>query len=177
MRKNTPCLRHHRYPRERMIEPFLKWPGGKRWLVHQYPSLFPLRYERYIEPFLGGGSVFFHLAPSRAILADTNPELINAYRCLKKDAEAIQRRLAGLQCKHGEKFYYSIRASRPTSNMEKAVRFLYLNRTCFNGIYRVNLKGDFNVPIGTKDVVAYPRDYLQGIAICQIGRASCRERV
>lgn len=149
-----------------MREPFLKWPGGKRWLVHQYASLFPLQYRRYLEPFLGGGAVFFHLTPQRAVLADTNSELVNAYRCLKKNAQVIEKRLADLQYKHSETLYYRIRATRPTEAIDQAVRFLYLNRTCFNGIYRVNLRGEFNVPIGTKDRVAYPEGYLQEIATC-----------
>jgi DNA adenine methylase len=149
-----------------MREPFLKWPGGKRWLVHQYASLFPLQYSRYFEPFLGGGAVFFHLTPQRALLSDTNRELVNAYECLKKHVHVIEKCLASLQHKHCESLYYRIRATRPTNPIEQAVRFLYLNRTCFNGIYRVNLKGEFNVPIGTKDRVAYPEGYLQGIATC-----------
>jgi len=147
-----------------MREPFLKWPGGKRWLVHQYASLFPSQYRRYLEPFLGGGAVFFHLTPQRAVLSDTNSDLVNAYQCLRKHAKVIEKRLSELQQKHSKTLYYRIRATRPADTIEQAVRFLYLNRTCFNGIYRVNLKGDFNVPIGTKDVVAYPKDYLQGIA-------------
>ena len=77
-----------------MLEPFLKWPGGKRWLVHQYASLFPSQYRRYLEPFLGGGAVFFHLKPQRAVLSDTNGELVNAYQCLKKHAKAIEKRLS-----------------------------------------------------------------------------------
>jgi DNA adenine methylase len=149
-----------------MRDPFLKWPGGKRWLVHQYASLFPLQYRRYFEPFLGGGAVFFHLTPRRAVLADTNSELVNAYQSLKKHAQVIEKRLADLQRKHGETLYYRIRATRPTNAIDQAVRFLYLNRTCFNGIYRVNLRGEFNVPIGTKDRVAYPEGYLQEIAAC-----------
>jgi len=156
-----------------MPDPFLKWPGGKRWLVHQYGSLFPLQYQRYLEPFLGGGAVFFHLSPRRAILSDTHGDLVNAYQCLKKHAKAIDLRLSDLQHKHSRTLYYRIRATRPADAIEQAVRFLYLNRTCFNGIYRVNLRGDFNVPIGTKDLVAYPKDYLQGIAT-RLRRASIR---
>ena len=141
-----------------MREPFLKWPGGKRWLVHQYASLFPSQYRRYLEPFLGGGAVFFHLMPQRAILSDTNRDLVNAYQCLKKHAKTIDERLSELQQKHSKALYYRIRATCPTDAIERAVRFLYLNRTCFNGIYRVNLRGEFNVPIGTKDLVAYPEE-------------------
>jgi len=115
--------------------------------------------------------VFFHLTTQCAVLSDTNQELVNAYQCLKKHAKVIEKRLASLQHKHGETLYYRTRATRPTDAIEQAVRFLYLNRTCFNGIYRVNLKGEFNVPIGTKDRVAYPEGYLQEIATC-LRRAS-----
>ncbi len=149
-----------------MLDPFLKWPGGKRWLVRQCGPMFPLQYRRYLEPFLGGGAVFFHLAPQRAVLSDTNIDLVNAYQCLKKHVKVIEKRLLDLQHKHSKTLYYRIRATRPTGAIEQAVRFLYLNRTCFNGIYRVNLRGEFNVPIGTKNLVAYPEGYLQGIATC-----------
>jgi DNA adenine methylase len=104
--------------------------------------------------------------PHRAILSDTNRDLVNAYQCLKKHAKTIDERLSELQQKHSKAMYYCIRATCPTDAIERAVRFLYLNRTCFNGIYRVNLRGDFNVPIGSKNLVAYPENYLQGIANC-----------
>jgi DNA adenine methylase len=115
---------------------------------------------------LGGGAVFFHLSPRCAILSDTNGDLVNAYQCVKKHARTIDTRLADLHRRHSKTLYYRIRATRPTDAIEQAVRFLYLNRTCFNGIYRVNLRGDFNVPIGTKDLVAYPKNYLQEVANC-----------
>jgi DNA adenine methylase len=156
-----------------MIEPFLKWPGGKRWLVRQYASLFPSQYRRYLEPFLGGGAVFFHLTPRRAVLSDANSDLVNAYECLKTHAPVIGKRLSDLQHRHNSALYYRIRATRPTDSVEQAVRFLYLNRTCFNGIYRVNLRGEFNVPIGSKDLVAYPKNYLEGVA-ASLRRASIR---
>lgn len=149
-----------------MPEPFLKWPGGKRWLVQQHDTFFPSSYRRYLEPFLGGGSVFFHLLPARAVLSDTNAELINAYECLQQQPALIDRRLRSLQKQHSNQLYYRIRAMRPTNAIERAVRFIYLNRTCFNGIYRVNRNGDFNVPIGSKDLVEYPEGYLQTIADC-----------
>src|SRR5204863_7382545 len=106
-----------------MLEPFLKWPGGKRWLVHQYASLFPSQYCRYLEPFLGGGAVFFHLTPQRAVLSDTNSDLVNAYKCLKNHPKLIEKRLSGLQHKHSETLYYRIRTMRPTDTIEQAVRF------------------------------------------------------
>jgi DNA adenine methylase len=154
-----------------MAEPFLKWPGGKRWLVHQYDSLFPQEFRKYLEPFLGSGAVFFHIAPRRALLSDTNSDLIATYQCLKHNADVLDRHLGELHEKHSTELYYRIRAMRPTDKIEKAVRFLYLNRTCFNGIYRVNLKGEFNVPIGTKDSVEYPANYLAEVSKC-LGHAS-----
>lgn len=149
-----------------MLEPFLKWPGGKRWLVQQHANFFPSSYRRYLEPFLGGGAVFFHLLPARAVLSDTNAELINAYQCLQQHPALIDRRLRALQKQHTIGLYYRIRAMRPKGAVERAVRFLYLNRTCFNGIYRVNKNGDFNVPIGSKDLVEYPEGFLQSVADC-----------
>jgi len=76
-----------------MPESFLKWPGGKRWLVNRYSALFPAQYQRYLEPFLGGGAVFFHLKAERAVLSDTNEELINAFQRLKQDSKTIEARL------------------------------------------------------------------------------------
>jgi DNA adenine methylase len=157
-----------------VADPFLKWPGGKRWLARQIDGLVPSAYERYLEPFLGGGAVFFHLSPRRAVLSDSNGELINVYRCLKNHAEEIDNQLTSLQGRHSEALYYRTRTTDPADAVGRAVRFLYLNRTCFNGIYRVNLKGDFNVPIGSKALVGYPEGYLKGIAAL-LRRASIKE--
>ena len=108
--------------------------------------------------------MFFHLKAERAVLSDTNEELINAFQRLKQDSKTIEARLAALQREHTDTLYYKVRTQRPSDPVERAVRFLYLNRTCFNGIYRVNLKGDFNVPIGTKNQVEYAAGYLAEIA-------------
>ena len=147
-----------------MIEPFLKWPGGKRWLVKQCTDIFPTEYKRYIEPFVGAGAVFFHLAPRRALLSDKNPDLVNLYQCLKRHANLIERRLSLLQRAHSASLYYKLRSQDPHDPLDRAIWFLYLNRTCFNGIYRVNLRGEFNVPIGSKTTVAFPPEYLQHVA-------------
>ena len=147
-----------------MPDPFLKWVGGKRWMVNRYPSLFPTHYERYIEPFLGSGSVFFYIMPQKAILADKNEELINAYKVVKCNHNKIELILKKYHRLHCKKFYYSIRAHIPKSKLGRAVRFIYLNRVCFNGIYRVNRKGEFNVPMGTKTEVAYPPGLLQEVS-------------
>lgn len=156
-----------------MTEPFLKWPGGKRWLVKQYADIFPIDYDRYLEPFLGAGAVFFHLAPRRAVLSDRNCELINLYQCLKRDPQSIEFSLARLQKTHCSSLYYKIRDQQPADPLGRAIRFLYLNRTCFNGIYRVNLRGDFNVPMGSKTIVEFPPDYLNHVAK-RLQRASVR---
>jgi DNA adenine methylase len=146
------------------IEPFLKWPGGKRWLAARHLDMFPKSYNSYIEPFLGGAAVFFALAPERAYLSDANAELINAYNRIKKDRIKVEKGLARYQKKHDAHFYYKVRAASPTDPVARAIRFLYLNRTCFNGIYRVNKDGQFNVPIGTKDAVNFDEGYLEAVA-------------
>jgi DNA adenine methylase len=147
-----------------MIEPFLKWPGGKRWLAARHLHMFPKTYGNYIEPFLGGAAVFFALSPKEAYLSDANGELINAYNRIKHDWDKVEQRLATLHKKHNSDFYYKVRKINPTDPIARAVRFLYLNRTCFNGIYRVNKEGKFNVPIGTKDEVSFEDGYLEKVA-------------
>lgn len=156
------------------MTPFLKWPGGKRWFVQRYASLLPSGFDQYIEPFLGGGSVFFHLEPKKAILADANPELIDTYKALKTEWPSVERLLVYHQRRHSEKYYYAIRESMPEGLDERAARFIYLNRTCFNGIYRVNLEGEFNVPMGTKSTVILPTDDFKAIAKLLAG-AQCRK--
>jgi DNA adenine methylase len=147
-----------------MIEPFLKWPGGKRWLAGRHIQLFPKTYGNYIEPFLGGAAVFFALSPQEAYLSDANGELINAYNRIKHDWAKVEQRLLRLHNKHDSDFYYKVRKREPKDPLARAVRFLYLNRTCFNGIYRVNKEGKFNVPIGTKDEVSFGNGYLEKVA-------------
>ncbi len=156
-----------------MTEPFLKWPGGKRWLVQRYATLFPTTYRRYFEPFLGGGAVFFYLSPPRTVLSDSNPDLINAYKCIRDYPDIIDRRLRSLHAHHDSRLYYRMRAMKPRSDIGRASRFIYLNRTCFNGIYRVNRQGEFNVPMGSKDLVKYPDGYLSLISE-RLGSASIK---
>src|SRR5437016_13888252 len=91
---------------ESMLEPFLKWAGGKRWIVHQHENIFPLVFGRYVEPFLGSGAVFFHLKPRRAILSDSNADLVNAYRALRSYPDEIHRLLVAYQKRHSSTFYY-----------------------------------------------------------------------
>lgn len=140
------------------ILPFLTWAGGKRWLVNNYPEMFPTEYEIYIEPFLGSGSVFFHLNPQKAILSDVNSDLIDTYLAIKTDWLSMYKHLKIHHRKHSNDYYYKIRSVKARKLETRAARFLYLNRTCFNGIYRVNKQGDFNVPVGSKQNVILPTD-------------------
>ena len=140
--------------------PFLKWAGGKRWFASTAASLLPTSYERYIEPFVGSGALFFHLQPSRAILADLNEELVATYNIIKKSPNKLLDRLSIHNQNHDENYYYQLRAENPESKLDRAARFIYLNRTCWNGLYRVNKKGIFNVPIGTKSDILFDGDNI-----------------
>lgn len=128
--------------------PFLKWAGGKSKLIQQYLPYIPKEFNNYYEPFLGGGALFFHLLPKAAVLTDINPELINVYRCVRDKVEPLIALLAEHQQKHHKNYYYRIRQHSYDTDVEKAARLIYLNKTCFNGLYRENSKGKFNVPIG-----------------------------
>jgi DNA adenine methylase len=146
-----------------MADPFLKWAGGKRWLVQRFPDLFPRTFGRYIEPFLGSGAVYFYLQPMRALLSDSNPELVNAYSAVKESPQSLHRILKRYQSLHCLEFYCKVRAKRPKTAVSKAARFIYLNRTCFNGLYRENRRGVFNVPMGSKNAVEFPAGFLSTV--------------
>lgn len=148
----------------RPIKPILKWPGGKRWLVQRHPQLFRKGSERYVEPFLGGGAVYLHLGPEKALLGDINPDVIAVYSAIKTSWRSVIAELRIHQACHSDVHYYSVRDHEPTDPIERAARVLYLNRTCFNGIYRVNLQGRFNVPKGTKTRVILPDDDFEAVA-------------
>jgi DNA adenine methylase len=128
--------------------PFLKWAGGKGQLIPQYLPFFPKHWETYHEPFLGGGAIFFHLKPQRSVLTDINPELVNVYCCVRDQVEALIDRLQHHRQAHSSDYYYQVRRHPGSTSLERAARLLYLNKTCFNGLYRENSKGEFNVPIG-----------------------------
>ncbi|SMP62849.1 DNA adenine methylase [Desulfonatronum zhilinae] len=156
-------------------KPFLKWAGGKRWFVTNHSDLFPQNFNRYIEPFLGSGAVFFHLQPHNAFLGDSNKDLIDTYRAIRREWKLVYRYLRAHHTKHSKEYYYQIRTSRPISPARKAARFIYLNRTCWNGLYRVNLSGVFNVPIGTKSTVVFSDDNFQQVSdlLCNATLYNC----
>jgi DNA adenine methylase len=128
--------------------PLLKWPGGKRQLLPHIARLVPHRFERYFEPFLGGGAVFFAIRPHQAFLSDSDAELINCYIQVRDETERVIARLSALR--NTEMDYYRVRASRPRTAVGQATRTIYLATLSFNGIHRKNTKGDFNVPYGHK---------------------------
>ncbi len=153
-------------------QPFLNWAGGKRWLAAKKLSYFPKSYATYYEPFLGSGAIFFALSPSKAVLSDTNQELILTYKSIKSDWRSVLSYLQQHQKNHCSDYYYTIRGQIPDDKYQRAARFIYLNRTCWNGLYRVNKQGQFNVPIGTKTRVVMSEDDFKLIAMrlrhCQI---------
>jgi DNA adenine methylase len=127
--------------------PFLKWLGGKRWLTPLIEDdLTGVEHRRYIEPFLGGGAFYFHFVFRPAFLSDINSELINAFVQVRDNMATLMSRLGMMEVDAAT--YYKIRSWIPEDPIDKAVRFLYLNRTSFSGIYRVNERGEFNVPFG-----------------------------
>ena len=117
-----------------MENTFLKWAGGKNWFVKHQDHRLPVQYNRYIDPFLGGGSVFFYMEPEEAILSDVNGELITTYRAIQQDWRRLDRKLRTHARRHSDEYYYVVRAQRPRETTSIAARIIYLNRTCFNGI-------------------------------------------
>lgn len=152
-------------------KPVLKWAGGKAQLLAELHSLVPRKFNKYIEPFMGGGAMFFSLTPNLAVLADSNLELINLYQVLSTDVEPLINEL--LKYSNSKDFFYSVRNqdTKKLSRIEKAARTIYLNKTCFNGLYRVNKSGRFNVPFGNYKNPAICRpDDLRAAAIALKGK-------
>lgn len=133
--------------------PFIKWVGGKGRLLEQLSPLLPkdVKRRRHVEPFIGGGAMFFARAPRRALIADVNPALVATYTAIRDDLDTVIGHLGRLAAKHSSEHYYATRErynERDLAPVEKAATFIYLNKTCFNGLHRVNRKGHFNVPMG-----------------------------
>lgn len=129
------------------VRPFLKWTGGKQWLAPIASEILPSEFDgTYHEPFLGGGALFFALSPGAARLSDLNEDLITTYRAVRDQCGEVIARLS--RYPHDSGFYDKLRRRKPRKPSTTAARFIYLNKTSFNGIYRVNRKGEFNVPFG-----------------------------
>jgi DNA adenine methylase len=134
--------------------PFLKWAGGKWAIAGRIASLLPkdTAHRTYREPFLGGGAMFFHLQPEKAVLSDSVKALIDTYEVVKTNVEALIRRLGTLREAHSDEHFYEIRAAfnqkKRAEKIERAAWLIYLNKTCYNGLFRTNKSGEFNVPVG-----------------------------
>lgn len=139
--------------KNKLVQPVLKWVGGKRQLLPEIEKYIPKNYKAYYEPFLGGGAVLFHVQPRIAIVNDVNSELINMYLVIKNDVESLIEELK--KHENTPDYFYTIRELdrnkdeyEQLSPIEKASRIIYLNKTCYNGLFRVNSAGEFNTPFG-----------------------------
>lgn len=137
------------------MKPILKWVGGKAQLLEIIKENMPETFDTYFEPFIGGGAIFFNVEPQKALINDLNTDLINVYKVIKKKPKDLIDLLETHKNKHNKDYYYTIRALdrdntySDLTDVEKAARVIYLNKTCYNGLYRVNKKGEFNVPLGS----------------------------
>ena len=143
-------------------KPFVKWAGGKRQIIEQLKKYIPEEFDTYYEPFVGGGALLFELSPKKVVINDFNKELINVYEvlCDEKKFKKMCSVLNSYEANHSEEFYYEIRNKDRNKNTfnrlsdyTRAARTIYLNKACFNGLYRVNSKNEFNVPFGKKTKV------------------------
>ena len=164
-----------------VASPVIKWVGGKTKLLPELTARLPDHFGRYYEPFAGGAALFFRVAPAHAVLADSNPDLIGLYTCLTKDVAGVIRKLEHHRTAHSEAHYYTTRTrwndrERSWTSADRAATFIYLNKTCFNGLWRVNRAGAFNVPIGryTDPPICVPEalraaSTLLGVAVLRCG--------
>lgn len=154
------------------IKPFVKWAGGKTQLLEAISKHLPEKFNRYFEPFVGGGALLFKLQPKSFSINDMNEELISVYNCFQNDSlfNALKEELVKHENNHSEEYYYSIREEDKNVLFKsfpiqvRAGRMIYLNKSCFNGLYRVNSKGYFNVPFGKKEKVnCFDRDNFESL--------------
>lgn len=148
---------------ERRAKPILKWAGGKSSLLSTISQHIPMRGKRFIEPFLGGASVFLALkAGTSAVINDLNEDLVQMYETVRSSPTKLMSELDVLAAQYSEEFFLKLRASEPTSKLKRAARLIFLNKTCFNGLYRTNSSGKFNVSFGKRPVCPglYERDNL-----------------
>jgi DNA adenine methylase len=140
--------------KNQLTQPFLKWAGGKRQLLPEIRKYIPDEFDTYFEPFVGAGAVLFDLQPEKAVISDKNSELINVYHVIKNEIDDLIKELQKHEDGNHAEYFYEIRSKDrdpgydELSPAERAARIIYLNKTCFNGLFRVNSKGYFNVPFG-----------------------------
>lgn len=145
-----------------MIKPFLRWAGGKQWISRRIAQLIPSDIGTYFEPFLGGGSVYFAVQPSTSVLSDLNPRLVETYQELRDRPLEVMDALGRWQNEEG--VYYQVRKREFDDSIHRAAQFIYLNRTCWNGLYRVNKQGKFNVPFGYHGREIFDEKHLKDVS-------------
>lgn len=150
-----------------LVKPFIKWAGGKRQLIPELVKHIPKDYDTYYEPFIGGGALLFELQPPKAVISDMNKDLILTYISIRDDIDELIELLKNYETKNNSKDYYIIRSMDRDSNkfstlknVERAARLIYLNKTCYNGLYRVNSQGLFNTPFGNYKNPAICDEYV-----------------
>lgn len=142
------------YSHNPLAQPFLKWAGGKRQLIPVIKQYVPREYSQYYEPFIGAGAVLFSLQPAESVINDTNSELINCYEVIRDHPDELLDLCVQHEKNNSKEYYYELRSQdrrdefKKLSSVERAARIIYLNKTCFNGLFRVNSQGQFNVPYG-----------------------------
>ncbi|MTK53640.1 Dam family site-specific DNA-(adenine-N6)-methyltransferase [Paludibacter sp.] len=140
-------------------KPFLRWAGGKKWLLKELDKFVDIKnYNSYHEPFIGGGAVFFHLSPQNAIISDINKELIETYNAIKTNPEEVIKQIHSFE--KSKDYYYLIRNQKFSNEFKEAARFIYLNQMSFNGLYRVNSRGEYNVPYGYRNNYQFDFDNI-----------------
>ena len=148
-----------KYDQAKKTKPFLRWAGGKKWLLKELDKFVNIKdYNFYHEPFVGGGAVYFHLLPNKAIISDSNKELISTYQIIKDNPLNVIKHIKSFE--RSKEFYYFIRNQKYTNAVEEAARFIYLNQMSFNGLYRVNSNGDYNVPYGYREKFQFDYENL-----------------
>lgn len=171
------------------VPTFVKWAGGKTQLLKKYSSLYPKDFNKYFEPFLGSAAIFFYIKqkrnPKECFLSDTNPELVNVFKIVQSNPNRLLKLLKEHKEKDNNREYFNeqrIKFNEIDTGLEKAALFIYLNKTCFNGLYRVNSKGEFNVPFGKyknpsivqEDKVRKASELLQG---CEIFKSKFQDAI
>lgn len=167
------------------VKPFIKWAGGKRRIVDTLLANVPKDFNVYYEHFVGGGALFFALNPTAAVLSDINSDLITTYKVIQKNPHLLIDKLKEHGNKHSEDYYYATRKNQiADDDIELAARFIYLNKTCYNGLYRVNNKGEFNVPFGkyknpsiiNEDIILSCSNNLQNVELFNSNFASLNQQ-
>ena len=156
----------------RKVRPFLRWAGGKQWISHRLSKVIPSYAGTYFEPFLGGGALYFATLPEKAVLSDTNQRLIETYQQLRDTPQRVIEVLT--EWSNDKQTYYRLRRKDFVNASARAAQFIYLNRTCWNGLYRVNKQGKYNVPYGHHSRAVFDPQHLMDVSKILKNAEMCR---